>query len=67
MLLLHPILQSGFLCQSSSKVEMWRSSSSPIRFPLISQPTSPVADLKVLLSSVASNLIDILGTFSCIL
>nr|KJB80326.1 hypothetical protein B456_013G092100 [Gossypium raimondii] len=37
------------------------------RFPLISQPTSPVADLKVLLSSAASNLIDILGTFSCIL
>ncbi|KAB2026079.1 hypothetical protein ERO13_D03G036066v2 [Gossypium hirsutum] len=63
MLLLHPFLQSGFLCQSSSKVEMWRSSSSPIRFPLISQPTSPVADLKVLLSSAASNLIDILGPY----
>ncbi|TYH39335.1 hypothetical protein ES332_D12G173100v1 [Gossypium tomentosum] len=63
MLLLQPFLQSGFLCQFPPETKTWHFSSSPInKFPLISQPTKPVTDLKVLLSSATSNWIVILDT-----
>ncbi|TYI47265.1 hypothetical protein E1A91_D13G161000v1 [Gossypium mustelinum] len=42
---------------------LWITIFNTSRFPLISQPTNPVADLKVLLSSAASNLIDNLGPY----
>ncbi|KAG4163371.1 hypothetical protein ERO13_D01G168100v2 [Gossypium hirsutum] len=42
---------------------LWITIFNTSRFPIISQPTKPVADLKVLLSSAASNLIDNFGPY----